>query len=134
MSDHISYTKLKIGSERNFGFVFVIVFLIISFYPTLYGNYPYILTIIIAGFIFVISLTIPKFLRVPNYLWHRLGLLIGKITSPIVMGIIFFVSVVPTGLILKLLKKDILNLNIKKNVDTYWINKKENSSSMKKQF
>ena len=68
-----------------------------------------------------------------NKLWFKFGLFLGKFVSPIVMGLIFFIVVTPTGLILKIFRKDVLRLK-KNNEKSYWIEKNEPKSKMKNQF
>ena len=75
----------------------------------------------------------PKILKLPNKIWFKFGLLLGMIVSPVVMGIIFFLTVTPTGIIMRLLGKDILKQK-KTRLDSYWINKEKNQSSMENQF
>jgi hypothetical protein len=67
-----------------------------------------------------------------NKLWIKLGILLGKIITPIVMSLIFFLVVTPTGIIVRILKKDVMGL--KRGLSTYWINRKHKVQSMKKQF
>jgi hypothetical protein len=74
-----------------------------------------------------------KFLTPLNKLCHRFGILLGNIVSPIVMGIVFFLVVTPTSIILKILGKDILNLKNNNN-KSYWIDVKNENNKMKNQF
>ena len=74
-----------------------------------------------------------KILTPLNKLWFKLGILLGNFIAPIIMGIIFFFVVTPTGIIMKLLRKDLIKLK-KNNDDSYWIEKKDIKSSMKNQF
>ena len=74
-----------------------------------------------------------KILNPLNKLWFKFGILLGKIVSPLVMGIIFFLVVTPIGILMKILKKDLLNLKFN-NKETYWIEKNEPKSKMKNQF
>ena len=76
----------------------------------------------------------PKTLIVPNKLWFKLGMLLGAIVSPIIMGVIFFLTVTPIGIIMRLFGKDVLNQRIEKSAKSYWIKRKEPMSSMKNQF
>ena len=77
---------------------------------------------------------LPKILVIPNKLWFKFGLLLGHLVSPLIMGLVFFVTVVPTSIIIKLLGKKLMLQKIDKNINTYWIEKKEISNSMKNQF
>ena len=125
--------NIKLPSNRNFGVVFFIVFLIIALWPLLKQNEIRIWSLIISFIFFVLGLINSKLLAPLNKLWFKFGILLGNIISPIIMGIVFFLVVTPTGLIMRFFRKDILKL--KKNTsDSYWINKDDTNSSMKNQF
>ena len=126
-------SDIKIGSNRSFGIVFFLVFLIIGFYPFLKGNEPYFWSIIISVIFLILGLLNSIYLTPLNKLWFKFGILLGQIISPIVMGIVFFIVVTPIALFMKILNKDVLNLN-KNNKKTYWIEYKNKSSRMKNQF
>ena len=123
----------KTSSNRSFGIVFFIVFLFISLYPLTYSGEIRIWSAIISFIFLVLGLLNSKILTPLNKLWFRFGVFLGKIISPIIMGIIFFLVVTPTGLIMRLLGKDLLNLKFNKN-KSYWIEKKGPKSKMKNQF
>ena len=120
-------------TNRNFGIVFTIVFLIISFWPLLKNGDIRYWSLIIAFIFFILALINSKILTPLNKAWMKFGLILGKIFSPLVMGIIFFFVVTPTGIIMKLLRKDLIKLK-KNNDESYWIEKKDIKSSMKNQF
>ena len=125
--------NIKLPSNRNFGVVFFIVFLIIALWPILKQNEIRIWSLIISFIFFVLGLINSKLLTPLNKLWFKFGILLGNIIAPIIMGIVFFLVVTPTGLIMRFFRKDILKL--KKNTsDSYWINKDDTNSSMKNQF
>ncbi len=124
--------EIKLGSNKSFGIVFFIFFFIISIYPVLYSEDIRIWSLIISFSFLVLGLINSRLLTPLNRLWFKFGILLGKIISPIVMGIIFYLVVTPTGLILKIFKKDILNLKFNDN-KSYWKIKK-NKSKMKNQF
>ena len=134
MFENISHYKIKSGTERNFGLVFAAVFVIIGLYPILQGQNIRLWAFIIALIFLFFGIFLPKALIVPNKLWFKFGILLGAIVSPIIMGIIFFLAVIPTGIIMRLIGKDILNQKIKKSVKSYWIKRTENLPSMKNQF
>ena len=125
--------KPKIGSNRSFGVVFFIVFLIISFWPLLNGNDIRIWSLVISIIFLILVLINSKILTPLNKLWFKFGIFLGNIISPIVMGVIYFIVVTPIALILKVFNKDVLNLKKTKN-SSYWINKEKYNSSMKNQF
>lgn len=123
----------KIGSNRSFGIVFFIVFLIISLWPLLNNNEIFIWSLLISIIFLVLGLLNSKILNPLNKLWFKFGILLSKIISPLIMGLIFFLVVTPIGLLMRLFKKDLLNLKYNKN-KTYWIEKSNQKSTMKNQF
>ena len=125
--------NLKIPSNRSFGFVFATVFFLIAIYPLINSGEIKNWSIIVSIIFLILGLINSRLLSPLNNLWFKFGIYLGKIISPIIMGIIFFLVVTPIGLIMKILKKDLLNLryNSKK---TYWINKTGPKSKMKNQF
>ena len=125
--------EIKISSNRSFGIVFFIVFLLIALYPLLKGNDLRIWSLIISFIFLALGLINSKILTPLNRLWFKFGLLLGKFISPLIMGIIFFAVVTPIGIIMRLLKKDLLNLKYNKK-ETYWIDKSGPKSKMKNQF
>jgi hypothetical protein len=134
MFENISHHKIKSGTERNFGLVFSAVFLIISLYPLWFGKNMHLWACIIAFIFFFFAIFLPKALILPNKLWFKLGSFLGAIISPLIMGMIFFLTVTPTGVIMRLFGKDILNQKMKKSIKSHWINKIKTVSSMKNQF
>tara|TARA_B100000886_G_scaffold336627_1_gene295767 strand:+ start:703 stop:1107 length:405 start_codon:yes stop_codon:yes gene_type:complete len=134
MIEDTSHHELESASERNFGFVFSSVFLVIALYPLWFEENIHIWALIISFIFLFFSIFFTKILVFPNKLWHKFGLLLGAIVSPIIMGIIFFLTVTPTGIIMRILGKDILKQKINKNVKSYWINKEKTDTSMKNQF
>ena len=125
--------KIKLPTNRNFGIVFSIVFLIIALWPLLKQNDLRLWSLSISGIFFVLGLLNSKLLLPLNKIWFKFGILLGSIIAPIVMGIVFFLVVTPTGLIMKLLRKDLLNLK-KNKKETYWLDKDNSNSSLKNQF
>ncbi len=125
--------KIKIGSNRSFGIVFFVVFLIISLFPIIKGNDIRIWSLLVSLTFLILGLINSNVLSPLNKLWFKFGLLLGNFISPIVMGFVFFLVVTPIGLFMRLIGKDLLNLN-KKNVKSYWIDKTGPKSKMKNQF
>ena len=125
--------EIKISSNRSFGIVFFIFFLILALYP-LFNNEDLKLWSLIISIIFLIlGLLNSKVLTPLNRIWFKFGIILGKIVSPFVMGIIYFLIVTPIGLIMRLFRKDLLNLKYD-NKNTYWIEKTGPKSKMKNQF
>ena len=125
--------NIKIGSNKSFGIVFAVVFGLIAFWPLIKGNDIRIWVLIISIIFFVLGLINSKILTPLNRLWFKFGIFLGNFIAPIVMGIIFFLVVTPTGIIMKLLGKDLIKLK-KNNEKSYWIEKKNIKSRMKNQF
>ncbi len=125
--------KIKLGSNRSFGIVFFIVFLIIAIYPLLNDNSIRLWSLIIGIIFLILGIINSKVLTPLNILWMKFGLLLGKIVSPIIMGFVFFGVVTPISILMKLFGKDSLNLKRNKK-QTYWLKKEEIKSSMKNQF
>ena len=125
--------EIKISSNRSFGIVFFIVFLLIALYPLLKDNDLRIWSLVISFIFLILGLINSKILTPLNRLWFKFGLLLGKFISPLIMGIIFFIVVTPIGIIMRLLKKDLLNLKYNKK-ETYWIDKSGPKSKLKNQF
>ena len=129
----MKYKDIKIGSNRSFGIVFFLVFLIIGLWPLLNNGDIRNWSVIISAIFVVLGLLNSKVLTPLNKAWFRIGIFLGNFIAPIVMAIIYFLVVTPIGILMKIVKKDLINL--KKNTNkTYWIEKKEIKSSMKNQF
>ena len=124
---------IKISSNRSFGIVFFIVFLLIALYPLTYSQDIRIWSVIISIIFLVLGLFNSKILTPLNKLWFKFGIFLGKIISPIIMGIIFFLVVTPIGLLMRLLGKDLINLKYNNN-KSYRIEKNGPKSKMKNQF
>ena len=125
--------KPKIGSNRSFGIVFFVVFLIISLWPLLNSDEIRIWSLIVSIIFLTLGLINSKALTPLNKLWFKFGIFLGNIVSPIVMGIIYFAVVTPIALLLKVINKDVLSLKKTKN-GSYWKNKEKYNSSMRNQF
>ena len=127
-------SKIKISSNRNFGLVFFFIFLIISLWPLAHGAELRIWSIFVAIIFLILGLMNSNLLKPLNILWFKFGIALGYIIAPIVMGIVFFVVVTPTGFIMKLFGKDLLNNKYDKKQKTYWIKRNKLKSTMRQQF
>tara|TARA_B100000963_G_C22240757_1_gene499896 strand:- start:63 stop:431 length:369 start_codon:yes stop_codon:yes gene_type:complete len=121
------------NSNRSFGILFFIVFLLISVWPIFKGSEIRVWALIISLIFLFLGLINSKILSPLNKSWIKFGELLGRIIAPIVMGLIFFLVVTPIGLLLKLFGKDVLNLKFTK-ADSYWLKREKNIKTMKKQF
>lgn len=126
-------SNLKIGSNKSFGIVFFIVFLIVGLYPLVNNEELRIWCLIISLFFLILGSINSKILTPLNKIWFKFGILLGKIVSPIIMGVIFFLVVTPIALIMRIFGKDLLNLKFNKD-KSYWIQKTGPKSKMKNQF
>ena len=126
--------EIKLGSNRSFGIVFFIVFVLIAIYPLINQGEVRIWSLIISFLFLFFGLLNSKILTPLNKLWFRFGLFLGKIISPIIMGVIFFLVVTPIGLLMRFFGKDVLNLKLNKKKSSYWIEKVGPKSKMKNQF
>ena len=125
--------KIKLGSNRSFGIIFFIVFLIIATYPLLNDNSIRLWSLVIGIIFLILGIINSKVLTPLNILWMKFGLLLGKIVSPVIMGFVFFGVITPISIMMKLLRKDLLNLKRNKK-KTYWLKREEIKSNMKNQF
>ncbi len=124
---------VKISSNRSFGIVFFVVFLIIALFPLINDGNIRLWSLIVSLAFLALGLLNSKFLSPLNKIWFKFGLFLGKIISPMVMGLIFFFVVTPIGILMRILKKDLLNLKMNNN-KSYWIEKSGPKSKMRNQF
>jgi hypothetical protein len=129
-----THKAIEQPSEKSFGIVFSIVFLIVALYPLINSEGLRIWALVASIIFFFLAFIAPKVLVFPNKLWFKFGLLLGSIVAPIVMAIVYFVTVLPTGLIMRIFDKDLLKQKPDKNAKSYWIERSELMGSMKNQF
>jgi hypothetical protein len=134
MSKIASHVSTEQSSEKSFGIVFSTVFLIVALYPLINSAGLRIWALVVSIIFFLLAFLAPKILVLPNKLWFKFGLLISSIVAPIVMALVYFVTVMPTGLIMRLLGRDILKQKLDKNAKSYWVKRSETMGSMKNQF
>ena len=125
--------NIQIGSNKSFGVVFFGVFLVISLYPLINAGEIRIWSLIISFIFLILGLLNSNILGPLNIIWFKFGILLGRVISPLIMGVIFFLVVTPIGLIMRLIGKDVLNLKYNKN-ESYWIKKSGPKNNMKNQF
>jgi len=131
MKNFINTTK---RDNVIFGLIFFILFLIIGLYPLKSDGIIRIWAVILSLIFFITTIIRPALFTFFNIFWIQFGILIGKIISPIVMGLIFYFIVTPIGIFLRILNKDIMSLKIEEKKSSYWINRQEKIQTMKKQF
>ena len=127
-------SKIKTPSNRSFGLVFFVVFLIVALWPLKYEEDIRLWSLVLSIIFFVLGVLNSKLLTPLNKLWFKFGIFLGAIVSPIVIGIVFFLVVTPIGIFMRFLGKDLLKTIKVKNISTYWIKRDKQHSRMKKQF
>jgi len=127
-------SKYKISSNRSFGIVFFFVFLIISLWPLTNENPLRVWSIFVAIIFLILGIMNSKLLTPLNIIWFKFGKLLGSIVAPIVMGIVFFIIITPTGFIMRIFGKDLLNKKYNNKSKSYWINREKSKGTMKQQF
>jgi hypothetical protein len=138
-----SYTKMayfrscleeQSTSEKSFGIVFSVLFLLVGIYPLTDGESARLWALCMALVFITLAYLSPKALSVPSKLWFKLGMVIGSVSAPIFMMIVYFTTVVPTGLVMKLLRKDLLRRRLDRNAKSYWVRRIQPLGSMRDQF
>ena len=126
--------QINTSTNRSFGIVFFIVFFLIALYPLLNGENIRIWSLTISFNFLVLGIFNSKILSPFNKIWFKFGMLLGSIIAPIVMAMVYLTTVLPTGLIMRLLGKDLLRKSFDKNANSYWIERNIPMGSMKNQF
>jgi hypothetical protein len=126
--------EIKINKKNNitFGTVFFIIFFIIGLYPLVSVGVIRIWSVVLSLVFLIVTIIRPNLFTFLNRSWIQFGIFLGKIISPIVMGLVFFFVVTPIGILVRILKKDVMGL--KRGASSYWINREDKLQSMKKQF
>jgi hypothetical protein len=124
--------NIKRKDNITFGILFFILFLIIGLYPLKSEGLIRIWSVVLSLVFLIITIIRPNLFTFINKLWIQFGILLGKIISPIVMGLVFFFVLTPIGILVRIFKKDVMGL--KRGANTYWINREDKVQSMKKQF
>jgi hypothetical protein len=134
MSDHQFNTSVRMGSERNFGLVFAVVFLLIGLWPVTGGAAPRWILLSLAVVFIALAMFAPQSLRLPNRLWFKLGLLLGAVMAPVAMAVVFLLIFIPIGLAMRASGKDPLSRKVDLNEKSYWIPRTDQPKSMKLQY
>jgi len=134
MESHKSKIELDNGTEKGFGIVFAVFFLLLGLYPVMSGEEVNSWMLVIAVSFVVLAYFSPNLLVIPNMLWIKFGLALGAIIAPIVMALVYFLTVVPIGFIMKMIGKDLLGCKIDDSVRSYWIDRKNPIGPMSDQF
>tara|TARA_B100001121_G_C18308553_1_gene443097 strand:+ start:191 stop:577 length:387 start_codon:yes stop_codon:yes gene_type:complete len=126
-------SETNTSSNRSFGIVFSIVFLIIAIYPLINNEDIRNWSLIVSLIFLILGYLKSRILTPLNSLWFKFGIFLGRIVSPIILGVIYYFIVTPTSILMRLFKKDLLNLKFSNN-NSYWINKHGPKSKMKNQY
>ena len=113
--------EVKGSSDRTFGLVFTVLFTLIGLWPLIGGAGVRVWSLAIAAAFLALALVKPALLRPLNRLWMRFGLLLHKVVSPLIMGLLFYVTVTPIGLLMRLVGKDPLGRGFDPEAESYWI-------------
>ena len=122
------------SSNRSFGVLFFIVFLILGLWPLKNGSNINLYFIIVSAIFLILGLINSKLLSPLNKSWIKLGEILGMVIAPIVMALVYFIILTPVSFIVRIFGKDLLGLKFLKEKETYWIKRKKNIGTMKKQF
>tara|TARA_A100001037_G_scaffold195206_2_gene174763 strand:+ start:1173 stop:1616 length:444 start_codon:yes stop_codon:yes gene_type:complete len=129
--------EIERGSSRSVGLVFAVVFIIVALYPLLDDGSIRTWSVAVALVLVGVSIFRPKTLDPLSLLWFKFGMALHAIVSPVVLGLLFFGVITPIGLLMRLLGKDLLNLNLRPSAESYWIERSPPgpaAESMKHQF
>lgn len=128
-----SKEKIEMSSTKSFGLVFSIFFLILSLINILEYEINF-LFLSISILLFLITMLIPGLFFYPNIIWFKFGILLSKIISPVIMFLIYIITFLPIGLLLKMANKDLLKTKINKNNKSYWIKRNNDIQDLRNQF
>ena len=126
--------KITLPSNKSFGLVFFIVFLIISLYPLINGQSIRVWSLIISLIFLVLGLLNSKLLSPLNGIWIKFGEILGRIIAPLIMALVYFLILTPISLLVRAFGKDLLGLKYSKQQNSYWIKRKKEIGTMDKQF
>ena len=122
------------SSNKSFGLLFFVVFLILGLWPLKNGESLNFYFITASVVFLILGLLNSKLLTPFNKIWFKFGIFLGGIIAPITMGVVFFFVVTPVGFIMRILGKDLLNIKYNSKKDSYWIKRDKPIDTMKRQF
>ncbi len=119
---------------KNFGYTFSVIFFLIFLYNFFlskgFSNYFFALSV----FLFILTYVRPDLLRFCSDIWEKFGLFLGKVFSPVILTLIYLLTIIPINLIIRILGIDLINKDVSNKVETYWIKRKDNKVNFKDQF
>ena len=120
--EHLSQEDaVTVGSERSFGIVFTVVFAVVAAWPLKDDGDIRVWAAIVSGLFLAVAFLRPGLLRPLNIVWFKFGLLLHKVVNPLVMGFLFFVTITPIALLMRLFGKDPVNRKLDMEAESYWI-------------
>lgn len=132
-----SREEVRIGSNSTFGLVFSIFFGAFGLWPMFAGTPPRIWALVLAAIFLFTAILRPTLLRHLNYFWFRFGLLLHRVVNPLILGVLFYLTITPIALIARLFGKDLLHLKLDPEAKSYWIKREPpgpTGDSMQRQF
>ena len=123
MDTHESFDRgeVKASSDRSFGLVFAAVFAIVAFWPWMSGGGARLWALALAAFFVATAVVRPRLLRPLSRAWFKIGLILHHVMTPIVMGVIFVLGVVPTAVVMRMRRKDLLRIDPRRRGETNWV-------------
>jgi len=136
LGDDFARSTRRRGSDRNFGLVFAVLFLLLGVSPLRHGGQVHPLLLLLSGILGSLALARPSLLRIPNLLWAWLGVVLGRVVNPIIAALLFYLVFTPFAVILRWMGRDYLGISIDREATTYWVRRSvsERSSGMNRQF
>jgi len=122
------------SSNRSFGLLFFIVFIVVGLWPVIKGEAANIYLILISLFFLILGLINSKILSPFNKAWIKFGEILGSVIAPIIMALVFFVFLTPISFLVRVFGKDLLGIKFNKKKTSYWVNRNKKLGSMTKQF
>lgn len=113
--------EVRRSSDRSFGLVFAVAFLVVALFPMVHGREARLWALAPAAAFLGFALIRPALLTPLNRLWFRFGLLLARVTNPLIMGLVFFLVITPMAMIMRLRGADLLRLRLDREAKSYWI-------------
>lgn len=134
MFDKKKIIKYPLKKCKSFGYTFSIFFLLVFLFFYLKFDNQYYSLLVVSSIFILIALMRPQLLKIFSILWEEVGLIIGKIISPLILILIYITTIVPINIILRIFSIDLLKKQIDENTQTYWIKRERKNINFKKQF
>ena len=129
-----NFKKFPLKKCKNFGITFAVILTILSAYDYLYLKSYYKVYLTISFAFYIITMLRPSLYQLPGFYWERFGLLLGVFFSPIILSIVYFLTIIPINLIIRILNIDLINKKISKRKESYWEIRKNKTINFKDQF